>query len=103
MMHLLKYLGILILSVGWQYGHHCCYAAAADDVEYYLTGNANDVRPSRIEGSLMLSSGKQFLYVDYWKGTPVQEAIHADVLSGFSGGRVWFVVPEKNLSPWTLG
>ena len=167
MMYLLKYLCVLLLAVGWQCDCHCI-VAAADDFEYYLTGDASDVRPSRTEGALMLSGGggsvddafrwflqkagnhgsdrpdivvlkvsdrseptadtfgeylhqkiggcdsvevivfntrnaashlkvldiirnadgiylgggKQFLYVDYWKGTPVQEAIHAHVRSG---------------------
>jgi cyanophycinase len=166
-MNVLKSLCILLLSIEWHVACHC-YVAVADDFEYYLTGNANDVRPSRTEGALMLSGGggsvddafrwflqkagnhgsdrpdivvlkvsdrseptgdtfgeylhqeiggcdsvevivfnnrnaashpkvleiirnadgiylgggKQFLYVDYWKGTPVQEAIHAHVRSG---------------------
>lgn len=31
---------------------------------------------------IYLGGGKQFLYADYWKGTPVQDAIHAHVRSG---------------------
>jgi cyanophycinase len=31
---------------------------------------------------IFLGGGKQFLYADFWKGTPVEDAIHAHVRSG---------------------